>query len=65
VEKAVGAYNGGPRNPNLKYAAGVAAAAEHARKVVERAAVLNGQRVAETRFITTPRGRHTTLIIKR
>ncbi|MCC6859375.1 MAG: hypothetical protein IT158_12475 [Bryobacterales bacterium] len=65
VEKAVGAYNGGPGNPNLKYAAGVAAAAEHARQVVERAAVLNGQRVAETRFIAAPRGRHSVLVIRR
>ncbi len=51
VEKAMGAYNGGPGNPNLKYAAGVAAAAEHARRVVEHAAVLNGRKVAQTQFI--------------
>jgi hypothetical protein len=41
VTKAVGAYNGGPRRPNLKYAAGVEAVAKHARKVIEHAAALH------------------------
>jgi hypothetical protein len=52
VEKAVGAYNGGVRNPNLKYAAGVQAAADYARKILEAAAALNGHQVAQTQFIT-------------
>ncbi|HWB85877.1 MAG TPA: hypothetical protein VG675_17170 [Bryobacteraceae bacterium] len=42
VAKAVGAYNGGIRNPNPKYAEGVATVAEYARRVMEHAAVLNG-----------------------
>jgi hypothetical protein len=41
VEKAVGAYNGGPRNPNLKYAAGVEAVASYARNILERVTVQN------------------------
>ncbi len=36
VEKAVGAYNGGPRNPNAQYAAGVQMVAEYARNILER-----------------------------
>ncbi|MGE5204624.1 MAG: hypothetical protein ACM3PW_03350 [Chlamydiota bacterium] len=36
VEKAVGAYNGGPRNPNPQYAAGVQMVASYARNVLER-----------------------------
>jgi len=46
VEKAVGAYNGGPRNPNLHYAAGVQAVAEYARNVLERVTAVN-ERAAE------------------
>jgi hypothetical protein len=64
VERATGAYNGGPRNPNLKYAAGVAAAAEHARRVMEQASVLSGRRVAETQFIMSRRGDGLTLRVK-
>ncbi len=41
VEKAVGAYNGGPRNPNLQYAAGVQIVATYARNVLERVAARN------------------------
>jgi hypothetical protein len=55
VEKAVGAYNGGWGNPNLRYAAGVENVAEHARRVLEQAAALNGEVVANTTFITTAR----------
>jgi hypothetical protein len=36
VAKAVGAYNGGPRNPNPQYAAGVNLVAEYARNILER-----------------------------
>jgi hypothetical protein len=46
VEKAVGAYNGGPGNPNLRYAAGVQAVAEYARNVLERVTAVN-ERAAE------------------
>ncbi|MEK7751170.1 MAG: hypothetical protein AAB654_04585 [Acidobacteriota bacterium] len=55
VVKAVGAYNGGPGNPDLQYAAGVEAIASHARKAMEHAAALHGRSVAEIRFITSPR----------
>jgi hypothetical protein len=40
---AVGAYNGGPGNPNLRYEAGVRRVAEYARSVVEKAAALHGE----------------------
>lgn len=36
VEKAVGAYNAGLRNPNPRYAAGVQAVADYARNILER-----------------------------
>lgn len=55
VEKAVGAYNGGFRNPNMEYAAGVRAVAEYARKVLEQAAVLNGHSVANSQWIMPAR----------
>lgn len=42
VDMALGAYNGGLRNPNMVYARGVRAAAEHARNVMEQAALLGG-----------------------
>jgi hypothetical protein len=54
VEKAVGAYNGGPRNPNLQYADGVRTVAEYARSVFEQAAVLHAQEVADTPKPTPP-----------
>jgi len=41
VEKAVGAYNGGPRNPNPQYAAGVQMVASYARNVLERVSAVN------------------------
>jgi hypothetical protein len=43
VEKAVGAYNGGPRNPNPQYAAGVQMVASYARNVLERVTARNEQ----------------------
>ena len=46
VEKAVGAYNGGPRNPNPQYAAGVQTVASYARNVLERVTAVN-ERVAK------------------
>ncbi len=45
VALAVGAYNGGQRNPNMKYEQGVRTAAEHARRILEQAASLNGDSV--------------------
>jgi hypothetical protein len=48
VEKAVGAYNGGPRNPNLQYAAGVQAVAVYARNILERVTAINGKAIART-----------------
>jgi hypothetical protein len=53
VASAVGAYNGGPGNPNLRYEEGVRAAAEHARSVLERAAALNGESVAHMPWLTS------------
>jgi hypothetical protein len=47
VEKAVGAYNGGPRNPNPEYAAGVQIVASYARNVLERVTAIN-ERAAKT-----------------
>jgi hypothetical protein len=48
VDKAVGAYNGGPRNPNLQYAAGVAAVAAYARNILERVTAVNEQAATDT-----------------
>jgi hypothetical protein len=47
VARAVGAYNGGPGNPNPLYEEGVRMVADYARRVMEHAAALNGvQRLA-------------------
>ena len=43
VDKAVGAYNGGPQNPNPHYAAGVEAVAAYARNILERVTAANEQ----------------------
>lgn len=51
VGQAVGAYNGGPGNPNAKYEAGVRLVAEHARRMLEQAASLRGERVVDKRFL--------------
>jgi hypothetical protein len=53
--QAVGAYNGGPGNPNPRYEAGVRRVAEYARRVMEHAAALGGRRAVETRFIAASR----------
>ncbi len=55
VATAVGAYNGGPGRPNPRYEAGVRAVAEHARRLLEHAAVLQERPAAETRFLTSAR----------
>ena len=54
VTLAVSAYNGGPGRPNLRYGAGVAKAAEHARRIMEQAAALNGESVVETTWLRRP-----------
>ncbi|MBL8213335.1 MAG: hypothetical protein JNK87_21635 [Bryobacterales bacterium] len=51
VMLAVSAYNGGPKRPNLRYGEGVQRAAEHARRVVEQAAVLNGEAVVQRSWL--------------
>jgi hypothetical protein len=51
VLRAAGGYNGGPRNPNFRYAEGVQRVAGHARLVVERAALLGGRPAASMRFL--------------
>lgn len=48
VARAVGAYNGGPGNPNPRYEEGVRMVADYARRVMEHAAVLNGRPAAGT-----------------
>jgi soluble lytic murein transglycosylase-like protein len=55
VALAVGAYNGGPGNPNLQYEAGVRLVAEHARRVLEHAAALRDRPAAGMRFLTAGR----------
>jgi hypothetical protein len=50
----VSAYNGGPARPNFKYGEGVERAAQHARRVVEQAAVLNGESVVEMQWLRAP-----------
>jgi hypothetical protein len=56
VEKAVGAYNGGYRNPNLQYAAGVQTVAEYARNVLERVTAINGRAIARTTLLIRKSG---------
>jgi hypothetical protein len=51
VAKAVGAYNGGPHNPNPQYAAGVNMVAEYARNILERVASASGNAVAENPLV--------------
>jgi hypothetical protein len=53
VALAVGAYNGGPGNPNMRYQEGVQAAARHARRVLEQAAALNGESVMQIPWLTS------------
>jgi hypothetical protein len=55
VARAVGAYNGGPGNPNMRYEEGVRMVANYARRMVEQAARLNGQAVAEMKFLAPGR----------
>jgi hypothetical protein len=55
VAEAVGAYNGGVGNPNLRYSAGVRLVADYARRVLTQAAYTNGQAIAEAKFVLTAR----------
>lgn len=55
VAQAVGAYNGGPRNPNPQYEAGVRLIAQHARRMLEHAAALEGRPAAGMRFLRSAR----------
>ncbi len=54
VVLAVGAYNGGPGRPNLRYHEGVRTVAEQARQILEQAAVLNGEAVMALRWQRSP-----------
>ena len=54
VARAVGAYNGGPGNPNPRYEEGVRTVADYARRVMEHAAVLNGRPAATTDIVLIP-----------
>jgi hypothetical protein len=54
VASAVGAYNGGPGNPNPRYEEGVRMVADYARRVMEHAAALNGRPVADTDVLLVP-----------
>jgi len=54
VTLAVSAYNGGPARPNLRYGAGVNRAAAHARRILEQAAVLNGESVVRMTWLRRP-----------
>ena len=51
VVKAAAAYNGGPGNPNMRYADGVGLVAGYARRMLEGVATLHGQSISETTFI--------------
>ena len=53
VALAVGAYNGGPGNPNMRYHQGVESAASQARNILERAAALNGESVMRMPWLTS------------
>lgn len=51
VDKAVGAYNGGTRNPNPQYAEGVSLVANYAHRVLAAAATRKGIVVSATRLM--------------
>lgn len=52
LEKAVGAYNGGISNPNVKYAAGVQQVAQYARSILEHVSGANEAVIVNTRFVS-------------
>jgi len=47
IEKAVGAYNGGPRNPNAQYAAGVQMVGQYARNILEHVVAIGEEAAAD------------------
>ncbi len=49
AQEAIGAYNGGPGNPNMRYAAGVDRVAQYARRVMEAAATVRSKLPIERR----------------
>src|SRR6266404_233933 len=51
VDKAIGAYNGGVRNPSTAYAAGVKTVAEYARRVLEHATTLDDPQTNTKSFV--------------
>jgi hypothetical protein len=55
LAKAIGAYNGGPGNPNARYEQGVQRAAEHASVTVLQAAELRGRPAAGMQFLRAAR----------
>lgn len=55
IVKAAAAYNGGPANPNMRYADGVGLVAGYARKMLEGVATLHGQSIENTTFVAPPR----------
>ncbi len=57
IEKAVGAYNGGVKNPNLEYAAGVRQVAQYARKILEQVSMMNAATIGSARIVSVPRSR--------
>jgi len=52
ISTSVGAYNGGPHNPNRRYEQGVRIVADYARGIMQQAAVLHGQPAAGMRFFS-------------
>jgi hypothetical protein len=50
VAKAQGAYNGGPRNPNLEYSQGVSLVSAYARKILSMAAARNNKSISQTKL---------------
>jgi soluble lytic murein transglycosylase-like protein len=51
VVKAAAAYNGGPGNPNMRYADGVGLVAGYARKMLEGVTALHDQSIANNTFV--------------
>jgi hypothetical protein len=51
VGRAIGAYNGGPGNPNRRYEEGVRGVALQARSILEHAAALNGRTVIQMSWL--------------
>jgi hypothetical protein len=50
VAKAQGAYNGGPRDPNLQYSHGVSLVSNYARRILSMAAAENSESIGQTKL---------------